>query len=320
MVDRSIYAAARLEEVQTNLHNLGLSVSYLHSFMHNPSRDLPYHGDQHQLAVAILSYRGGLCHQHELTKDERRALYIAALFHDWGYDPALDEPTNIAVAMAQGRWATAQFGDQRLSELVATLISETAVPHSAPTSIAAALLQDADLLMISQPDSKEFLRGLAEEQPSSIADPLFPGAAALNTEWAKRIYATAVELREKDELILDPKQAIIVGNTQHAQTLCSQGFLVDSSIADGLEALWAAGFKTVFSCGGDSGAASPGYHTPLDGYIAFVGTSRAQKRTLRAAAKSIGRKVEHFESDLGFTADVVRFKSMDARELFAALL
>jgi len=310
------YEFLRWERLSRDFENLGLSKRYLELLEANPSWDLPYHGNPHQMAVAILAVRGG--YSHALRREEIQALALSAIFHDYGYSLEDSEPLNISVAIEIAREFVRELNPE-LEERVAGLIGETEIPRSSPRSLAAAVLQDADLLMVAQPDAEVFVAGLESERPGTVADPRFPGAAALHTDWARRIYATAIELQDSGCSIEDPRQALMVGNTQHLQTLSSRGFLVDSSMAEGLERLWAAGFETLASCGGDSNSISPGWTTPMRGYIAFQNPSEEQRRRIEVAARGIGSEPERYDN-LGRAVMVVRFDSERASLLFLHLL
>lgn len=225
---------ARIKRVRRDIMQIGISEDYLDAFLENPSADLPYHGDQHQLAVASLALRGAAASDGD--RKQRPALLIAALFHDYGYSLTASEPENIARAISYARKITEQYNPELLG-WVEELITETQFPHRKPRSQSGAIIQDADTLMITQPDFSVFLQGLVDEQPGFEIDPYFPGEANLHTLWAKRVYATAWSMQLTGSRIADPFQAVSVGNTFHLQRFSERGFLLDSSIADGIEAL-----------------------------------------------------------------------------------
>lgn len=306
MVAASAYSEARLQRATEALGKLGLSTEYLELLEANPSGDLPYHGNEHQLAVANLAYRMGYTLQ--LGEDERRALFLAGLFHDQGYELALEDPANIRRAISLVGRRIYELNPELL-ERVVQLIEETVVPRSQPRSLAASILQDADLLMVTQPDADEFLEGLAEERPGTVVDPNFPGEAGLHNEIARRLYRTAMELRESGRKIEDPLLAVSVGNTHHQQVLSSRGFLVDADILEALELLWAHGYETAFSCAGDpSGEIALGFDGPIRSYIAFVNTTEEQEELLASLAFAMGSGLEHFDGSEGsLEGTVLRF-------------
>lgn len=318
MVADSVYTEARATVIAEDFKRIGLSPDYLTFFLSNPSRDLPYHGNQHQLAVALLCYRGG--YNHQLDDEERKALLLAALFHDFGYDLHVEDHVNIETAVSSIE-AIVNEHNPELRSRVQELIRETVVPRTEPSSISAAILQDADLLMVTQPDVESFLKGLAEERPDAEIDPLFPGEQALNTAWGKRIYGTARTNIVTARLITDPISAVAIGNTHHSQTLSSRGFLVDSSIAHWLELLWSIGYETAFSCGGDRNEVSFGWDRPIVGYIAFPTYTGDQLRALKKAAEVSGRPLEFFSNvGNGFNGVVLRFAGDAAAETLETLI
>jgi len=306
MVGASAYSEARLQRASEALEKLGLSSEYLELLAANPSRDFPYHGNEHQLAVANLAYRMGYTLQ--LGDNERRALFLAGLFHDQGYDLNEEDSANIGQAIALSSPKIYELNPELL-ERVVQLIAETEVPRSRPKSLAASILQDADLLMVTQPDADEFLQGLALERPGTVIDPRFPGEAALNNEIARRLYRTAMELRESGRKVEDPLLAVSVGNTHHQQTLSSRGFLVDTDLLEVLELLWAQGYETVYSCSGDpAGEIALGFDEPIRSYIAFVNTTEAQEEMLMSLAFAMGSGLEYFDGSEGsLKATVLRF-------------
>lgn len=306
----------RLERARIDLNRLELSEEYLDSFLANPSGSLPYHGNQHQLAVASLALRGHAAGDGIIEK--RPAMFIAGLFHDYGYRPGASEEDNIAWAVGAARAVTEKLNPE-LTKWVVELIRATEFPHNRPATQSEAIIQDADLLMIALPDFSVFLEGLKEERPGFEPDPHFPGEAALKTNWAKRVYATAWAMQLNGERILDPLQAASVGNTLHLQRMSSKGFLVDSSIADHLEQLWEAGYETLYSCGGDEFLTSPGYDNPVSGYIAFSDVTPEQLKVLERAALMAERLLEHHDTATG-PRRVLRFDAAQADAVFEVLL
>lgn len=314
----SVYDQPRLKVAARFSEILGLHEGYLQALEQNPSGDLPYHGNQHQIVVALLCFRGARIHQLEM--EEMRAVFLAALFHDYGYDLKETEAVNIAVAKDFAYKLTTELGNSQLSARVVELISETEVPRTEPKSTAASILQDADLLMVSQPDFGRFLIGLSQEQPEGFLNPSFPGEERLNTEWAKRIYATGIELFSSSRKVSDVEQAIAVGNTMHPQALSSKGFLVDEHLREDLEKLWALGYETKFSCGGDIEVTSMGYDRLLDGNIVFADLSFEQFQAVRKAASTVGRKAELSHHADGYEATALRFSAKQKDAVISELL
>ena len=310
------FDVARMEYVRKSFEKLELPKSYLTVFLGNPSRDLPYHGNRHQIVVASLALRGANIHQ--LSLFQRRAVFLAGLFHDYGYSLERSEADNIDHA-ASFAWAVL-VEDPILANAVERIIRETIFPHIPPSSFISALVQDADSLMISQPDFAELLEGLSAENPERVIDPFFPGENGLSTEWAKRLYRTSSELFTTGRRILDHDSAITVGGTFHVQGLSSKGFLVDESILVDLEAVWSLGYTTSYSCGGDFKDISPGRDAPMEGYIAFTYVSKEQLACIRSAAGLIGRIPDELISKAGVPTVIVRFDWADRVTFFETLI
>lgn len=310
------YNAARMSHILRIFKSLDLPEKYLTAFLDNPSKDLPYHGNQHQIVVASLAYRGA--NIHLLDKFSRKAVFLAGLFHDYEYSLEKTEDANIERA---ARFAlTLLNAEGRLAIAVADIIRETRFPHSNPTSLISALVQDADSLMITQPDFSDFIKGLELENPARAIDPFFPGQDSLNTTWAKQLYKTSSDLFTSGKRILDHDSAVIVGNTLHTQALSSAGFLVDESMLEHLETIWELGFKTSFSCGGDHDNISPGRYALLDGYVAFRDVSDSQLENIKQSASAVSREIEQVVSRSGDELVIVRFSWEERIRFFESLI
>lgn len=310
------YDAARMAHILSVFERLDLPKAYLTSFLDNPSKDLPYHGNQHQIVVASLAYRGA--NIHLLDKFSRKAVFLAGLFHDYDYSLEKTEDANIDRA---ARFAlTLLNAEGRLAIKVAEIIRETRFPHNEPTSLVSALVQDADSLMVTQPDFSRFTKGLELENPSRVIDPFFPGQDSLNTKWAKQLYKTSSDLFTSGKRILDHDSAVIVGNTLHPQALSSAGFLVDESMLEDLETIWDLGFKTSFSCGGDHNEMSPGRYSLVEGYVAFRDVSEGQLENIRQSASAVLRDIEQVVSKSGEELVIVRFHWDERIRFFEMLI
>lgn len=115
----------------------------------------------------------------------------------------------------------------------------------------------------------------------------------------------------------------MAGLVHHEQAESSKGFLVDRSMLTELEALWAQGFSTLFSCGGDrDGAITPGFYgKPMPGYIAFVDVTPEQELRLDRAVRSIGGELEYRVSgNTGIHAVVTRFTGAEAKLFLERLI
>ncbi|NKX53971.1 hypothetical protein HGG74_05330 [Arthrobacter sp. E918] len=127
----------------------------------NPSADLPYHGTPHLFVVALAAL--DLAQAEGLTPDETDTVFLAALFHDWGYLSAPDDRVNIAVAVAAAREHLGFTAAGRIAEV----IEGSCFPYGPePPDRVQAVLRDADVLYstLMLPDSQHFRTGLFLER------------------------------------------------------------------------------------------------------------------------------------------------------------
>lgn len=71
---------------------------------HNPSKDLPYHSNMHQILVAVMAHRLYTMSPHILTDDDESetlpALFLAGLFHDYNHSGGTEpDSSNIQRAL-----------------------------------------------------------------------------------------------------------------------------------------------------------------------------------------------------------------------------
>lgn len=127
----------------------------------NPSVDLPYHGTPHLFVVALAAL--DLAAAEELSDAETDTVFLAALFHDWGYASDPDDRVNIAAAAAAAREHLAFADAGRIAEV----IEGSCFPYGpeAPDRMQA-VLRDADVLYstLMLPDSQHFRTGLFLER------------------------------------------------------------------------------------------------------------------------------------------------------------
>lgn len=312
------YDSARYKLVADRLSDLGLSQTYLTLIdQENPSGNLPYHGNQHLYAVANLCYAGAIMHQD--SGAYLRECFLAGLFHDYDYTVGQSEDENISRAVLKAEKIVGAL-DNHLTAKVIELIQASRFPHNEPKDTAEKVIQDSDLLMISQPDSNRFLTGLAQETGSSLRQD-FPGSQSLHTEWARNIYASALNVRASAHSFLNTNEALDIGLTRHIQALSSRGFLVDESLLLCLEAIWSAGFETAYSCGGSpEGLKLDDYRVTSDGYIAFINTTPQQNEKLKKAAKTIGQQLSDFQSINGLKMKIIRFSWSQKDTMIQSLL
>lgn len=182
-------SALRSEYIDNVLADMGVYFSSNDLIEDNPSRDLPYHGNEHLLTVACYAHLGAQHYGFE-TQDTLE-MVVAALWHD--YDYVLDEDSdhvNIDRAIAHARSSAASFNfDENATERIVSLIKATKFPHSAVDFLQGQILQDADMMQQLEPDAKYFIDGLSWERPRNPPSSVFfPGEEGFKTSWGSDCY------------------------------------------------------------------------------------------------------------------------------------
>jgi hypothetical protein len=308
---------ARREAVRTQLGYAGLSECYLEHLDRNPSGALPYHGNERQLALAAIAVGAGWVEGFSFRRQE--ALFLAALFSHAAYTPGAGAAANHAAAV--------RFSDPIVKELdprrrrrVRSLLRAVHFPARKTRSREAHLLRDAQLLLMAQPDFGNFLEAAAQEAVSKSA--VLPASGdAFTTFWGRHLYELSLELHRTPERVRYPlEERVGLGATHHAQRLTSRGFAVDRGIHQLLEELWKQGYETIYCCEGDSTYTSPGFYTPIDGYIAFVQLSEEHLKRIEAAAAAVGRELSYLARSPQGRATVLRFWHRELPQVAAILL
>jgi len=175
-------AKTRAVQTETWFQWFQLPISLRELWQQNPASRHPYHGQHHLQTVALLTVDASRFYYH-LPEPTQKALFVAGLFHDYGYQLSDDETTNIR------RAKNTILGYLPQSEIAAVsdLIEATFYPHKTPKHHPAAIIQDADSLQLITPDYDRFLKGLQAEGHVEV-NPKFPGENHLTTTWAKDLY------------------------------------------------------------------------------------------------------------------------------------
>jgi hypothetical protein len=164
MKDPLIFQEERKESVQRLAVDLNALSHFVRVDALNPSSNLPYHNNQHAFTVALNVVEGA--EQHGLSVDEKRLLFIAALYHDWDHTGTADEKENIRRAV-EGCLDGMREDDESEADrwTVMLLIYATAQYFYNPPSLSLMkrLLRDADLMQNVEPDREIFFRGLSKE-------------------------------------------------------------------------------------------------------------------------------------------------------------
>jgi predicted metal-dependent HD superfamily phosphohydrolase len=162
----------------------------------NPSADLPYHGTPHLFVVALAALE--LAAAEGLSPAETDTVFLAALFHDWGYLEDPDDRVNIAAAAAAAREHLGFTDAPRVAEV----IEGSCFPYGpeAPDRVQA-VLRDADVLYstLMLPDSQHFRTGLYLERgaPATEQDAIafILGHGAQTTAGARAVTAFLASTR-----------------------------------------------------------------------------------------------------------------------------
>lgn len=181
---KDIHEERTLQWTATAKLALGLSSSLLKKLLKamddNPSKDAPYHNNQHQMAVALrcmelmkleIGYLGRYSGKPSLaslwiSQIDPTMLFLAVSLHDWGHTQGA-ESDDYNVSLAVNRLKTLLIGeikDEHRIEQAIDLINVTQYPFvKEPDSFMGYIIRDADLLMVLEEDRDYFLDGLATE-------------------------------------------------------------------------------------------------------------------------------------------------------------
>lgn len=122
-------------------------VHYFRVLWHSPNILHPYHNLRHMLHVTWATYQGAMHHRDELTREQIRALLIAAMFHDYNHTGTTgNDARNIEVAIG-GMKTHALPADKRIvEEMSCKYIKATQFPHlDEDFDLPALILRDVDV-------------------------------------------------------------------------------------------------------------------------------------------------------------------------------
>jgi hypothetical protein len=126
----------------------------------NPSNAFPYHNLHHTRCVLLNCADGA--DQMELPFEERRTLYLAALFHDFGHSGGRQKDAqNVGVAIdALRAYCTkARFLDDCLDAATRIIESTEFPPLADPVTLSEKIIRDADMMQIYMPRWREQIFG-----------------------------------------------------------------------------------------------------------------------------------------------------------------
>jgi len=162
--DPLVFQSGRKATVQQLGVQLNASSHVARVDSENPSSNLPYHNNQHAFTVAVNVVEGA--EAHSLSDEQKRLLFIAALYHDWDHTGTRDEKENIRRAV-EGCLAGMREDNESEADrwTVMLLIYATAQYFYNPPTLPLMkrLLRDADMMQNMEPDRETFFRGLSKE-------------------------------------------------------------------------------------------------------------------------------------------------------------
>lgn len=157
----------RLDAVRALLRENSLPLDALFD-VRRTNMSQPYHNEQHLFIVTLASAAGA--NHYNLTAREKRALILAALYHDYNHTGKAGVPDAINIERAlegvENFISSAGYSSitHKDAEAVKHLIRATLHPNQErPANISEAIIRDADMMEWFEPDAEELLAGLNEE-------------------------------------------------------------------------------------------------------------------------------------------------------------
>lgn len=157
----------REASVLETIIELGLSPKHIKKLGKNPSKDSPYHNNQHLYTVAL--YVDEAAKHYQISLPERQLLFMSALYHDYAHSAGTHSDTvNISRAITATIDHVTRLETFSMDEMdtIANIIHATIQPpslHGDPISLLQGIIMDADMLQCGEPDAEKFLSGLALE-------------------------------------------------------------------------------------------------------------------------------------------------------------
>jgi hypothetical protein len=185
--------------VRTILEPYDLLRAYAHVCAENPSNELPYHNLHHTNCLVMNCAEGAV--DASLPKESRRALLLAAVFHDFAHSGGKEKDAiNIRAALEGLRayHATDATVGGCLGEVTRIIESTEFPPVAAPVTPSERIIRDADMMQIYMPGWREHVMvGLRKEievatgKPMSLAEMVrvqvrFMESVSWHTSWARK--------------------------------------------------------------------------------------------------------------------------------------
>ena len=204
-------AATLIPTIVNNQENLyeGNLRYYFRLVFNSPNAQLPYHNFRHMTGVLCQTYLAARFYKERLDSKTRRALFIAAIFYDFGHSAnASDDEKEVDLAISLFKQNILEEDKLFLPE-IERLIRATQWPHvEMEADLAVQIIRDADLAQsFSDVWIQQIVFGLAAENKVSPLEMLkqqrnFFLGFKFNTDWAKKQFGGQV-LADKLQEVAD---------------------------------------------------------------------------------------------------------------------
>jgi hypothetical protein len=184
--------ARRRQQVERLIDLLGMPAELL-DFIddHNTGDHNGYHNTQHCYTVALNAHQGAV--HSGLRPVHHFAVVVAGLFHDLGHTgvgtpDSVNVDRAIAVFDSSLTSVNSYFGDNA-AEHIRRLIRATQMPLQPAASLSEGIIQDADALQMTEPDSYRWEDGLRSElngYPTREQSLAFLRNRHWNTDWGRK--------------------------------------------------------------------------------------------------------------------------------------
>lgn len=192
--------ASRRCRIEKILEELRLSAEHLDILEANPSKDSPYHNNEHLFTVALNCDEAARF--YALPVEGHRVLFLAALYHDYNHSAGVSSDTiNISRAISGAVEHISRLEKAAVEELdeVAGIIHATIQPptmHNTDIGLLHRIIMDADMMQSCEPDAEAFLAGLSVELKKEVnwsSTKVFLEGYEPKTSWGKQKLAALLE-------------------------------------------------------------------------------------------------------------------------------
>lgn len=196
----SVTGASRRCRIEKILTEIGLNPEHLSILEANPSKDSPYHNNEHLFTVALNCDEAARF--YSLPVEGHRVLFLAALYHDYNHSAGVSSDTiNISRAISGAVEHITRLEKAAIEDLdeVAGIIHATIQPptmHNTDIGLLHRIIMDADMMQSCEPDAEAFLAGLSVEMKKEVnwsSTKLFLEGYSPKTSWGKQKLASLLE-------------------------------------------------------------------------------------------------------------------------------